>query len=56
MESTGSFEYSRNVVRELRMMSFALIGEMDGGTGKGLRMKRIMDCMNIEQQPREQPT
>jgi len=56
MESTGSFEYSRKVVRELRVESFALIDEMDAGTGKGVGLKRIMDRMNIEKQNQEQHT
>lgn len=48
MEGTGSFEYSRKVVRELRSKAMALIDEMDGGSGKGTQLKKIMDRMSIE--------
>lgn len=55
MEGTGSFEYTRKVVRELRAKSFVLIDQMDGGTGKGAPLKKILDRMSIEQ-PAQEPT
>jgi geranylgeranyl diphosphate synthase, type III len=43
MEKTGSFEYTRKVVRELRVKAMNLITEMDGGSGKGNEVKAILD-------------
>lgn len=48
MEKTGSFDYSRKVVRELRSKAIQLIDQLDGGTGKGAQLKKIMDRMSIE--------
>jgi geranylgeranyl diphosphate synthase, type III len=43
MEGTGSFEYTKKVVRELRLKAINLITEMDGGSGKGNEVKSILD-------------
>lgn len=53
MEGTGSFEYSRKVVRELRTKALAIIDQMDAGTGKGTQLKKIMDRMTIEKPTQE---
>jgi len=49
MESTGSFEYSKKVIRELKIKAVQLIQEMDGGTGKGDAIKKILDRMDVDQ-------
>ncbi|KIW28773.1 uncharacterized protein PV07_04647 [Cladophialophora immunda] len=43
MESTGSFEYTKRVVRELRLKAVNLVTEMDGGSGRGDEVKLILD-------------
>ena len=43
MEGTGSFEYTKKVVGELRLKAMNLITEMDGGSGKGNEVKVILD-------------
>jgi len=48
MEGTGSFEYTRNVIRELKLKAMTLITEMDGGTGRGDDIKQILDRMDVE--------
>lgn len=48
MEGTGSFEYTRKVVKELKSKAWTLITEMDGGTGKGNEIKKILERMNLE--------
>ena len=50
MESTGSFEYSKRVIKELKSKAMILIGEMDTVTGDGEELKRILDKMdaNVE--------
>lgn len=49
MESTGSFEYSRKVIRELKVKAVQLVQDMDGGTGKGQGVMKILERMDIEQ-------
>ncbi|KIW99469.1 uncharacterized protein Z518_11208 [Rhinocladiella mackenziei CBS 650.93] len=49
MEGTGSFDYSRKVIRELKQKAAALITEMDGGSGKGNEVKLILDRMDVDQ-------
>lgn len=44
MESTGSFEYSKRVIKELKAKAMALMSEMDGGDGEDL--KKILDKMD----------
>lgn len=48
MEKTGSFEYTRRVVQELKQKATVLISEMDAGTGKGDEVKLILDRMDVE--------
>lgn len=54
MESTASFEYTRKVVRELRRKALTLIDELDGGSGKGEGLKKIMEKMDIERSPSQE--
>lgn len=54
MESTGSFEYTRKVVRELRVKTIHLLNELDGGSGKGLGISKILDRMDIEKPSQEE--
>lgn len=48
MEGTGSFEYTRKAIRELRAKAHALIEEMDpaGGDAEGIR--KILDRIDVE--------
>lgn len=48
MESTGSFEYTKRVVHELKHKAAILISEMDAGSGKGAEAKLILDRMDLE--------
>ncbi|KEF51334.1 uncharacterized protein A1O9_12684 [Exophiala aquamarina CBS 119918] len=48
MENTGSFEYTRRVVKELKEKAATLISEMDAGSGKGDQVKLILDRMDVE--------
>lgn len=48
MENTGSFEYTRRVVKELKQKAVTLISEMDAGSGKGDEVKLILDRMDVE--------
>jgi geranylgeranyl diphosphate synthase type 3 len=49
MESTGSFEYTKNVVRELKTKASNLIAALDAGSGKGNQVKAILDKMDVDQ-------
>lgn len=49
MESTGSFEYTRRVIRELKVKARSLITEMDGGTGKAAEVNQILDRIDVDQ-------
>ena len=48
MESTGSFDYCKKVIRELKGKALALIIEMDGGEGRSTDIRKILDQMDIE--------
>jgi len=48
METTGSFEYSRKVVKELKAKAGDLIAEMDSGSGRGSQVKAILDMMDVD--------
>lgn len=48
MEDTGSFEYSRKVIRELKSKAKALIQDLDGGSGQGQAAAKILDRMDVE--------
>lgn len=56
MEGTGSFEYSRKALRELRTKAFALIDQMDSNTGSSLALKKILDRMDVERHNSEPTT
>ncbi|EXJ65855.1 uncharacterized protein A1O5_11096 [Cladophialophora psammophila CBS 110553] len=43
MQGTGSFEYTKSVVRELKVKAFNLVTEMDGSSGRGDGVKLILD-------------
>ncbi|KIW93047.1 uncharacterized protein Z519_06896 [Cladophialophora bantiana CBS 173.52] len=43
MQGTGSFEYTKRVVRELKLKAVNLVTEMDGGSGSGDGVKLILD-------------
>jgi geranylgeranyl diphosphate synthase type 3 len=48
MEGTGSFEYTRKVVRGLKQKAAALIADMDAGSGRGDQVKAILDKMDVD--------
>lgn len=48
METTGSFDYTRKVVKELKAKAWLLITEMDGGSGKGNDIKKILDRITMD--------
>ncbi|RMZ76443.1 hypothetical protein DV737_g4823, partial [Chaetothyriales sp. CBS 132003] len=48
MDSVGSFDYSRKVIRELKAKAARLIAEMDAATGRGDEVRKILDRMNVE--------
>lgn len=48
METTGSFEYSRKVIKELKAKAGDLIAEMDSGSGRGSQVKAILDMMDVD--------
>lgn len=54
MESTGSFEYSRKVVRELRSKAIKLLEDLDGGRGRAASLRAILDKMDIERPPSQE--
>lgn len=47
MESTGSFEYCKKVVKELRAKAMSLIDVLDDGSGQGEDIKKILDRMDL---------
>lgn len=49
MEGTGSFEYTKRVIHELKTKALALVTEMDGGSGKGDEVKSILTMMDVDQ-------
>jgi geranylgeranyl diphosphate synthase, type III len=49
MEGTGSFEYTRKAIRELRAKAHTLIEEMDSVGKEGEGMRKILDRINVEQ-------
>jgi len=54
MESTGSFEYTRKVVKELSVKAISLIDEIDAGSGNGEGLKKILERMDIEKPSQEE--
>jgi geranylgeranyl diphosphate synthase, type III len=49
MQGTGSFEYSKKVIRELKVKAVQLIQDMDGGSGSGQAVMKILDRMDVDQ-------
>ncbi len=47
MESTGSFEYCRVVLRELKEKALGMVEEIDEGTGQGAGIRIILDKMAV---------
>ncbi|KFG81267.1 geranylgeranyl diphosphate synthase [Metarhizium anisopliae] len=48
MESTGSFEYTRDVIRILIARARKMASQMDGGDGKAEGIQKILDRMVVE--------
>ena len=48
MEGTGSFEYTRGVIQQLKGKAEQLIRELDSGQGQGAALKKILDRMEVE--------
>lgn len=48
MESTGSFAYTRKVIRELKKKAIGLLDDLDGGRGQGSELRKILDRMDVE--------
>ena len=48
MESTGSFEYTKGVVRELRKKADELLTTLDAEGAEGAEVRRILDKMDVE--------
>lgn len=47
MESTGSFEYCRRTLRDLKEKAIAMIDVMDEGAGRGEGVRKILDRMVV---------
>ena len=47
MESTGSFEYCRKILRDLHEKALAMIETIDEGHGQGAGIKLILDKMAV---------
>ena len=47
MESTGSFEYCKVILRDLTEKALVMIEEIDEGTGHGAGVKLILDKMTV---------
>ena len=48
MEGTGSFEYTRSAIKELKAKAVQLIGDLDEGEGQGADLKKILDKMDAQ--------
>ena len=48
MEGTGSFEYTRRVIAELKGKALKLIEALDSGAGEGADLKKILNSMGVE--------
>ena len=53
MERTGSFTYTRRVLRGLTKKAMALIEEVDAGRGKTERIREILERLRIERHERK---
>ena len=47
MESTGSFEYCRAILRDLREKALMMVEEVDEGTGRGAGVRMFLDKMAV---------
>lgn len=47
MESTGSFEYCRKTLRDLREKAITTIDTLDQGSGYGVGVRKILDKMMV---------
>lgn len=47
MESTGSFEYCRKILRELTERAKKLVAELDEGANKGKAVLQILDKLTV---------
>ena len=47
MESTGSFEYCRVVLRDLREKALVMVEEIDEGTVQGFGVRMFLDKMAV---------
>lgn len=47
MESTGSFEYCRVILRDLKEKALAMVEEIDEGVGQGAGIKVVLDKMAV---------
>ena len=47
MESTGSFEYCRLVLRDLREKALVMVEEIDEGTVQGFGVRMFLDKMAV---------
>lgn len=48
LEKTGSFSYTRKVLRGLTKKALALVDELDGDQGKGEAIRTILERMKVE--------
>lgn len=48
MESTGSFEYSRKVIKDLKAKALAMIDSLEDGKGDGNEVRRILGKMDVQ--------
>ncbi|KAI4724263.1 geranylgeranyl diphosphate synthase 1 [Aureobasidium sp. EXF-10728] len=49
MEKTGSFSYSRKVLRGLAKKALALVDELDKGRNEGEAIRKILDKMQVDE-------
>ncbi len=47
MESTGSFEYCKVVLKDLHQKALGMIEDVDGGMGEGVGIKRWLEKMTL---------
>lgn len=47
MESTGSFEYCKVILRDLKEKALVMVEELDGGTGQGAGVRIFLDKMAV---------
>jgi geranylgeranyl diphosphate synthase type 3 len=47
MESTGSFEYCRTILRDLNNKAMSMIESIDDGKGQGAGIKKFLDKMTV---------